>query len=142
SGRNAIENGWFSPFVTVILIGRTRPVSSEIGPSGIGGDGQLIGGGAVALPRPAAGACWAASGAMKASVVRDAAHATRRWRRVMAVVISLSLTGSRLPASPVCAAAFAVAGVCVASEAVVIEGNPPAEANAAVRAGRREPRRT
>src|SRR5262245_22717502 len=61
SGRNAIDHGWFSPLVTVILIGRTRPVSSEMGPSGIGGDGQLIGGGAVALPRPAAGAWGACS---------------------------------------------------------------------------------
>jgi hypothetical protein len=40
-------------------MGRTRPVSIMSGPSGKGGDGQLIGGGAVACPRPPAGACCA-----------------------------------------------------------------------------------
>src|SRR5262245_17872465 len=46
----------------VILIGRTSPVSIESGPSGSGGDGQLIPGGAVGCPRPppaGAGGCCA-----------------------------------------------------------------------------------
>ena len=42
------------------LTGRTSPESTMIGPSGSGGDGQLIPGGAVACPRPRpAGACCA-----------------------------------------------------------------------------------
>src|SRR6187455_365674 len=83
-GRNTMLHGWFSPFVTVILIGRTSAVSIISGPSGIGGDGQLIGGGAVAAPRPpppapcarppppAAGAapcCWAATTAIAENAI-------------------------------------------------------------------------
>src|SRR6186713_3104379 len=59
SGTNTMLHGCVNPLVMVTLIGRTRPVSIISGPSGSGGDGQLIGGGAVACPRPPAGACCA-----------------------------------------------------------------------------------
>src|SRR6187200_851270 len=59
SGTNTMLHGCVSPLVIVTLIGRTRPVSIISGPSGSGGDGQLIAGGAVACPRPAGGGCCA-----------------------------------------------------------------------------------
>ncbi len=66
SGRNAMLHGWTSPLVTNNRIWCWMPVSRTIGPSGRGGDGQTIGGGAVAPPRPQAPCpragvadCWA-----------------------------------------------------------------------------------
>src|SRR6188508_91611 len=56
-GRNTMLHGWLSPFVTVILMGRTRAVSIVSGPSASGGDGQLIPGGAVAPRPPPAAPC-------------------------------------------------------------------------------------
>src|SRR5262245_592203 len=68
SGTNAMLHGCVSPLRTVTLIGRTRPVSIDSGPSGNGGDGQLIGGGAVACPRPPAAGGVACCADMTAAV--------------------------------------------------------------------------
>jgi len=57
-------HGWFKPFVAVIRIGRTSPVSYIIGPSGNGGEFQVIGGGAVGVPRPRPAAGAGAGGAV------------------------------------------------------------------------------
>src|SRR5262245_53992402 len=68
SGTNAMLHGCVSPLRIVILIGRTRPVSIDSGPSGSGGDGQLIGGGEVACPRPPAAGGVACCADMTAAV--------------------------------------------------------------------------